>query len=137
VGEILRNCGSNAMPGLLPHLIAGCAMFIIGRYYFKSYFDGDDKIKERLILAVVCLLFSIIPDFFLGIHYTTHIWSRCTLMPYQKLTHLVLFPVAIAGLFILTYLIKTKRKPVWIMGLWSIIVHLTVDLFIPSTSVLI
>ena len=56
------------MPGLVPHLISGSIIFLIGSYYFKSYFDviyKNNKIKETLILAMVCILFSILPDFIL------------------------------------------------------------------------
>ena len=124
------------MPGLLPHLIAGCAMFIIGRYYYRSYFDSDNKIKKLLLLAVVCLSFSFIPDFFLIIYYTTHILSKATLIPYHNFTHVILIPIAIVGLLII-YLVNPKRKPIWIMGLWSIILHLTMDSFIRTYSFLI
>lgn len=118
------------MPGILPHLIAGCTMFIIGRYYFKSYFDGDNKTKELLLLAVTCLSFSIIPDFFLGIYHTTHILPYDMLLPYHVFAHLVFSPIAIIVLLILKYRINTKRGPIWVMGLWSIILHITMDLFI-------
>ncbi len=52
------------MPGALIHLAAGTAMFFIGRLYFKNYFEGENKSKETILLLVVCLFFSIIPDFF-------------------------------------------------------------------------
>ena len=124
------------MPGILPHVIAGCAMFIIGRYYYRSYFDGDNKTKKLLLLAFVCLSFSFIPDFFLGIYYTTHILSRCTLIPYHNFTHAALIPIAIVALLII-YLINPKGKPVWVMGLWSIIIHIAMDFFIPVESLFI
>lgn len=124
------------MPGILPHIIAGFTMFIIGRYYYRGYFDVDNKIKKLLLLAIVCLSFSLIPDLFLGIHYTTYIFSRRTLMPYHNFTHVALIPIAIVGLLIL-YLINPKRKPVWIMGLWSIILHIAMDFFIHTESLFI
>ena len=104
------------MPGVLVHLIAGSAMFFIGRYYFKNYFDGDHKKKERLLLAAVCLSFSLLPDFFLGIYYTTHILPFNFLVPYHIFTHLIFSPIAIAVLLILKYLVDTKREPVWVCG---------------------
>lgn len=125
------------MPGLLLHLIAGCAMFVIGKYYFKSYFDGGNKTKERLLLAIVCLSFSIIPDFFLGIYYTTHVLPFKILLQYHNLLHIIISPMAIVVFLILGYLIDTKRGPIWVMGLWSIILHITMDLFIQETGVLI
>ena len=118
------------MSGAIPDLIAGSAMFFIGRYYFKNYFDGDHKKKERLILAAVCLSFSLIPDFFLGIYYTTHILPFDFLKPFHIFSHLIFSPIAIAVLLILKYLVDTKREPVWIMGLWCVVLHIAMDLFI-------
>ena len=77
------------MPGVLLHVMAGSTMFIIGRYYFKSYFDGDNKTRERLLLAVVCLSFSLLPDFFLGIYYMTHILPYEILLSYHYFAQLM------------------------------------------------
>jgi len=54
-------------------MFAGSIMYFIGRYYFRRYFDSGNKTKELILLAVVCLICSLIPDFFLAIYYTTHI----------------------------------------------------------------
>ena len=124
------------MPGILSHMIAGCAMVIIGRYYYRSYFEGDNKTKKLLLLVVVCLSFSFLPDFLLGIHYTTHIFSRSTILPYHVLIQYYLIPITIVGLVVI-YLVNPKRKPVWIMGLWAIILHIAMDLFIPFKSLFI
>ena len=118
------------MPGVFVHLIAGSAMFFIGRYYFKNYFDGKHKKKERLLLAAVCMSFSLIPDFFLGIYYTTHILPFDFLVKYHIFAHLIFSPIAIAVLLILKYLVNTNRDPVWIMGLWCVVLHIAMDLFI-------
>lgn len=123
------------MPGELVHLAAGSAMFIIGRYYFKSYFDGDDKTKERYFLAFACLFFSCIPDFVLIIYYTTHILPFDTMWPYQTLVNLLFVPIAIVVLLTLRYLVNIERKPIWIMGMWCILLHITMDQFIPDTSI--
>jgi len=123
------------MPGMIPHLIAGSAMSITGRYYFKSYFDGNDKVKERLLLFVVCLSFTFIPDFFLIIHYTTHILSFEAALPYHNFTLFVSAPIAIGGLVILKIWDNVKRKPVWIIGLWCILLHVVMDLFIGESGV--
>jgi hypothetical protein len=37
------------MPGIIPHLIAVSMMFIIGRYYFKGYFDPVNKSNKNNI----------------------------------------------------------------------------------------
>ena len=117
------------MPGLLPHLIAGCTIFIIGKYYYRKYFYGDNKIKKLLFLAVVCLSFSFFPDFFLIIYYTTYILPKCQLIIYHNFIHIVFIPIAIVGLLVL-YILNPKSKPIWIMGFWSIIFHLLMDYFI-------
>lgn len=120
------------MPGILPHLIAGGGMFITGRYYFKSYFDGDNKTKERLLLAVVCLSFGLLPDVFLGIYYMAHVLPLEVLLSYHNFTQLILLPLTIVLLLILTYRIDIKNGPVWIMGLWSILLHILMDFYIPG-----
>ena len=118
------------MPGAIPHLIAGSAMFIIGRYYYRSYFDGDNKFKEKILLAIICLSFSILPDFFLLIYYTTHILPFCTFLPFHDFLHIIFSPLAILILLILKFKANTKREPIWIIGIWCIIIHLIMDLFI-------
>jgi len=123
------------MPGALPHLIAGSAMFIIGRYYFKNYFDGYDKTKERFLLAVVCISFSLLPDFVLIIYYITHILPFEAVLPYHDFTLFVSAPIAIGGLVMLKFWGNVKRKPVWIMGLWCILLHVVMDLFIGESGV--
>jgi len=123
------------MPGAIPHLIAASAMFIVGRYYFKRYFDGNDKAKERLLLAVVCLLFSVIPDFFLIIYYTTYMLPFDVLLPYHDFAHLIFSPIAIVSLLLLKYRVDVKRGPIWIMGLWCIMLHIAMDIAIPEFGV--
>jgi len=123
------------MPGVLPHLIAGCAMFIIGRYYFRDYFDGGEKAKERILLAIVCVSFSFIPDILLIFYYTIHPFSFETILPDHELAHIMWGLIAIAALPIIKYGIKTKREPIWLMGFWSIVLHLIMDLFIGESGV--
>ena len=125
------------MPGVLLHLIAGCAMFFIGRYYFESYFDGDGKTNERLLLVIVCLLFSCAPDFFLGAYYTTHVLPFNILVRYHSFLHVIISPTAIAILLILKYRVDIKREPIWAMGLWCLVLHIAMDWVIPETGVLI
>jgi hypothetical protein len=122
------------MPGAIPHLVAGGAMFIIGRLYYSSYFDGKEKFKERLLLAGVCLIFSLIPDFILAIYYTTNFSEFCTLLPIHNFVHLIFSPVAIIILIILKLKLNVKREPVWIIGLWCIIIHVVMDLIIQEHS---
>lgn len=123
------------MPGVIPHLIVGSILFLIGRYSFRTYFKGDQKLKKELLLAVVCLTFSILPDFFLGIYYLTHIEPESVLMPYQVFTHLRLTPIAI-GVLIPIVLVDKKRRPIWIMGAAALLLHIIMDLFILETNYL-
>jgi membrane-bound metal-dependent hydrolase YbcI (DUF457 family) len=124
-----------SMPGIIPHAIAGCTLFIIGRFYFKHYFDGDENKHKRILLFIGCLFFTFIPDFFLAIYYTTHLFPRDVLMPYHILTSLALLPIAIGGLIIFT-LSNTKYKPIWIMGMLAILVHITMDMIIQNETLL-
>ena len=118
------------MPGAIPHIITGIAMAILGRYYFKSYFDGKEKNKEKILLVFVCLLFSVIPDFFLIIFYSTKIFSFEFFLYLHDIIHIVIGPIAIFFLIVLKYGPEVKWKPIWIMGFWSILVHLFMDIFI-------
>ena len=122
------------MAGLIPHLIAGCALYLIGRYYFKTYFESDNKTKKQLLLAIVCLAFSLVPDIFLGTYYTTHILSFNTLMPYQIFAHFILIPIAIIVLIFLIFRLDTKRKPIWVMGIAALALHFIMDLFLQEAG---
>lgn len=123
------------MPGVISHLIAGSIIGVIGRYYFKNYFDGDNKIGERVFLAIVCLSFSCIPDFPLAIYYSTHILPFETLLLYHNIVHVIFTPLAIGAFVVLKYWIDTKNEPIWITGLWCIIVHIIMDIIIPEHGI--
>ena len=123
------------MPGALPHVIAGCLMFIIGKYHFKSYFDGEDKTKERFLLLLVCFSFSFVPDFVLIIYSVTRISPSHIVFWLQSLFHFATFLMAITILIVLKYDINIKREPIWIMGMLSIILHVLMDLFIPEYGI--
>lgn len=123
------------MPGLIPHLIIGSVLYLIGRYSFRAYFKGDQKLKKELLLAFVCLTFSLVPDFFLGIYYLTHLEPFDILIPYQTFTHLIITPVAI-GVLLLLFLFDKKRRPLWIMGASALALHIIMDLLIIETSFL-
>lgn len=123
------------MPGLIPHLLAGSVLYLIGKYSFRVYFKGDQKLKKKLLLAFVCLTFSFIPDFFLGIYYLTHLEPESVLMSLQEFTHLMLTPIAI-GVLLVLFLVDTKRRPIWIMGASALALHIIMDLLIIETSYL-
>ncbi len=121
------------MPGLIPHLIAGTALYFIGIFCYRSYFKENNK----LLLAFVCFSFSLLPDLFLGLYYTTHLLSFETLLPYHVFTHLILTPIAIIIFTILLLRFDTKRKPIWIIGIAALIVHIVMDLLIQETNLFI
>ena len=121
------------MPGLIPHLIAGVVLYFIGIFYYRSYFKENNK----LLLALVCLIFSLIPDLFLGLYYTTNLLSFEILLPYHVFTHLILTPIAIIVFSILLFRFDTKRKPIWIIGICALILHIVMDLLIQETNLFI
>jgi len=123
------------MPGAIIHLAAGSLMVLIGIYYSKDYFRYNHDIKEFLLLIIVCLSFSLLPDFVLIIYYTTYMSSFCTALLYHNFFSFISAIVAISGLLILRYWIDIKRKPILIMGLWCIILHVAMDLFIEESSI--
>lgn len=123
------------MPGVLPHLMAGIVLYFIGRIYFKDYFKN--KIRKRVFLVVVCLSFSLLPDVFLGIYYSTHVFSFGTLVFYHNLISFVFFPIAFILLFLLIFWKSFSSRPVWIMGLFAVVVHVFMDLFIDEFGVFI
>jgi len=126
-----------AMPGLILHLLAGCTLYFIGRYYYRTYFQENNTINKKLLLALVCLTFNLIPDIFLGIYYTTHLLTFQTLLPYHIFTHLILSPIAIGVFIVFLFRVDIKRKSIWIMGIWALILHISMDLLIQETSLLI
>jgi uncharacterized membrane-anchored protein len=123
------------MPGAIPHVIAGCSMYIIGKYHFKSYFDGEGKTKERFLLLLVCLLFSFLPDFILIIYSVTRTSPSHIVFWLHGLFHLATFLMAIAILIVLKYDINVKREYIGIMGMWSIILHVIMDSLIPEYGI--
>ena len=123
------------MPGLIPHLIAGSALYLIGRVSFRKFFNGTEKNKERILLLFICLVFSIIPDAFLGIYYATNLLPFETLLPHHITTHLIITPIAFV-FFILLIIINSKRKPIWFLGICAVVVHIIMDQFIQEIGVL-
>lgn len=120
------------MPGIITHSIAGFILSIIGRIYYKKFFDNE--IKKQTILVITCLFFSFIIDFFLAIFYTTHILPYNVLCQYHILTHIVFIPICF--LILIISFIDKKRKPYWTMGFWAIILHLIMDTYIIETGAL-
>ena len=122
------------MPGALPHISAGVALFIIGIIYFKGYLAEEKNCKRLFYLLFVCLFFSIIPDFFLIIYYIGHVSTFCSILPYHNMLHIIFFVFSIVFLLILNFLINIKSKPIWTIGMLCVIVHITMDVIIPDTG---
>ena len=118
------------MPGIVTHLLTGFVLNIIGRFYFKNYFDYN--YKKQFFLLITCITFSILPDVFLGIYYTTHILPLNVLASYHRIAHIAFSPIAIV--ILLLWRSETERKIYWEMSLWAIILHLSMDLFIQETG---
>jgi Na+/melibiose symporter-like transporter len=123
------------MPGVLPHLFVGIILSFVGKYSFKDYFKKNPN--DILILVVVCLLFSMLPDIFLGIYYITHVLSFETLKEFHNLMHFVFSPIAVISLVIPIFWKGLSKRPIWIMGLIAIGIHILMDLLIEEYGVLI
>jgi hypothetical protein len=116
------------MAGLIPHLIAGSAVYLISRYSFRTFFNGPQKKKERLLLLFICLFFSMIPDVFLAIYYVANPIPIETHAPFQINTqfHMIIVPITIVvSLFLI--IIDSKRKPIWLFGICAVILHIIMD----------
>jgi hypothetical protein len=129
------------MPGFLSHVLAGGLMFFVGRFYFKSYFDG--KNLDKLLLAVVCLFFSLIIDFFLGVYYGSIFLAGSyfgdflvsdVFFVFHDFFHVFMFFLAVFGLFSLRFLVDIQRRPIWLMGFYTVILHISMDVFIEETG---
>ncbi|UCG70124.1 MAG: hypothetical protein JSV09_03670 [Thermoplasmata archaeon] len=123
------------MPGAIPHFVAGCVMFILGKYYFKSYFEGEDKVRETYLLLLVCITFSFVPDFLLIIYYAKGIFPSHRIFFFHTFVHFIMVPIAIIYLIALKDRIDKKRVPIWIMGMLCIILHVILDLLIPDYGI--
>ena len=121
------------IPGAIPHLLAGCVMFFIGWLYFRSYF-AEHANREKLYLLLVCLVFSLIPDFFGGLYHVFHFLPFEVVEPFHILLHVIVTPLSLIVLLLLLFKIDIKRRPMWIMGFGCIVVHIIMDLLIHEHS---
>lgn len=122
------------MPGAITHIIAGFSLSIIGIYYYKSYFNDENKYKKILFITFICIAFSIIPDIFLITYYITNLFTFCTFIPYHDALHRILFVAAIIGLIFIHFSSKIKNKPIWTMGMFALILHFIIDLILPDIN---
>ena len=123
------------MPGALPHLFAGCTLYLVGRLYYRNYYQEENITKERFLLFISCLFFTFIVDIVLIFHYLTNLFDIEVMWCLHSLVHNIFFFAAIVSLFIFSLSTKIKRKPIWIMGMWAIILHVIMDFFLPDTGI--
>ena len=118
------------MPGIIPHLLAGTGMFLIGEFYFHYKSKTDHPLTDHILLLGVTLFFSLFPDFPLGLYYMFGIFSPNILMEYHDFLHNIMTPLSIGGLLVIKYIVNTKKEPIWIMGIICVLLHITMDAYI-------
>jgi len=123
------------MPGFIPHFIAGNAMFLIGSYYIQNYTDLDLTRQKQAILYFVCITASIIPDFPLALYYALHIGSFEMLARPHVMLHYIISPLSVILFIGLSMIYPVKNKPIWVIGILCIILHIFMDACISETGV--
>jgi len=124
------------MPGILLHLLAGSVMSVIGRYRYPAFFKGEQKTEERAMLIGACLIFSVIPDAFLGLFYLYNL-PFDTMLSYHILLHAVFVPISLFFLIILKLYVDVKYEPIIVMSFWCVILHIIMDGLIMETGIFI
>ena len=123
------------MPGFLPHFIVGNILFFIGWQYTSTLLKKDFTRNEYLLLYVVCLFGSVIPDFPLGLYYLFNVGSFDSLIMYHIFLHLIISPLAVGVFIILNIIGNVRKKPIWIFGVFSVIIHVLMDAMIEEMGV--
>jgi uncharacterized membrane protein len=123
------------MPGFLPHFIVGNILFFFGWQYIKTFLKKDFTRREYLLLYVVCIFGSIIPDFPLGLYYLFNISTFDSLLRYHIFLHLIISPLAVGFFIILNVIGNVRKKPIWIFGVLSVIIHVLMDATIEEMGV--
>lgn len=118
------------MPGIIPHLLAGTNMFLVGEFYFHYKSKMTHPPVDHVLLLGVTLFFSLFPDFPLGLYYMFNLYSPEILMDFHITLHTIITPISLAGLLIIKYVVNTKKEPIWIMGIICILIHITMDTYI-------
>ena len=118
------------MPGEIIHLFTGVGIFIAAEFYLRYKFKNDLKKRDHILLFGVSILFSVIPDFPLGLYYIFNISSKHILLGYHILLHQIITSVSFVLLLFLLFFKKSKTSIIWIVGLICILVHIAMDLYI-------
>jgi hypothetical protein len=123
------------MPGVLAHLIAGNAMFLIGTVIIHKFSKLPSSTQNILLLYGVCIFSSIIPDFFLALYFVFHVGTYESLIVFHDQLHHFVSPIATIFFVVLAGLDIIKKKPIWVMGPVCIILHVIMDSIIREGSV--
>lgn len=122
------------MAGVIPHLIVGISLFLVAEYNLKNFLKQEYKTNDHILLFSICLLFSIIPDFPIGLYYIFNISTWENLIVYHSYFHAIITPISLIALIIIIFFVKTKKQPIWIIGIICILIHIAMDLYIQEGS---
>ena len=123
------------MPGFILHFIAGNALFLIGSYGIQNYTQLELTWKKQILLYGVCIGSSIIPDFPLALYFAFHLGSYDLLLQPHAQLHYIISPLAVILFIILSFIFPVKNKPIWIMGIFCILIHIIMDSLIQETGI--
>jgi hypothetical protein len=123
------------MPGVLTHLTAGIIIFAFSSLILKKIYNEKYTRLNLFLLGGVCIVFSIVPDFPLGLYYALGLFSYDSLLEYHILVHKIISPVAIVGFLLLRFSVNMKREFIWEIGIFCIIVHVVMDMFIQDHGI--
>lgn len=123
------------MPGFIPHFIAGNAMFLIGSFVIQNYTQLELSRKQHVLFYLICITASIIPDFPLALYYGFHIGSYDLLLQPHATLHYIISPLAVFFFIMLNFIFPVKNKPIWIVGILCILLHIVLDSFIQETGI--
>jgi hypothetical protein len=120
------------MPGAIPHLITGLTIFFVTLIFYKNYLKKQLTERGFFSLFIICLFFSIFPDIFLIIFYSTNMYNKCIFEPYHIIFHLLLIPFSLIAYLLIKFKLKIKNEEIYIIAIICILVHLILDIFAPE-----
>ena len=123
------------MPGFIPHFLAGHFIFLLSYGILYSYTSLEKTTNNTLLLYSVCIIFSIIPDFPLGLFYILNIGTFSSLLQYHALLHKIISPLAVSVFIVLSVFNIIRKKQIWIVGVFCIILHIFLDATIEEMGV--
>jgi hypothetical protein len=123
------------MPGIIPHLLVGISLFLVGEFYFKIKTKEDIPLINHGLLGTVCVCFSFLPDFPLALFYVFHIYSFDVGVIFQEQFINLITPLSLISLILIKYIISTKREPIWMMGPIAILLHVIMDIHIEENGI--